>query len=279
MSIEAMSLVLHHSKANGAGKLVLIGIANHQSDSGAWPAVSTLAKYAGVSERRVQQLVRELEETGELVTRIQEGGRGQYKTNLYWVNVSCPQDCDGTYNHRTGVKSGDSRGEIWSTSGVKPVSPEPKEEPVREPKPQQNQDLLFDEFWDHYPNKREKLPARIVWNRVTRNTDPNVIVAAAKAFGEDPNLPAERKFIKHPATWLNKACWEDGALPERERTAEEKADYARAMNERRRLLDLEHTAKLRAETRAAEEAARLNPPKRCEHDSIAVMCRICNRNT
>jgi hypothetical protein len=133
MSIEAMSLVLHHSQATGAAKLLLLGIANHQGDSGAWPAVSTLSRYAGVTERRAQQLLRALEESGELIVKRQAGGSGQYKTNLYWVNVACPEDCDGSAMHRSGVKSRDLRGEVLSTSGVKPTSPKPKDN-LQEPK-------------------------------------------------------------------------------------------------------------------------------------------------
>lgn len=133
MSIEAMSLVLHHSQATGAAKIILLGIANHQGDSGAWPAVSTLSRYAGVTERRAQQLLRALEESGELIVKPQAGGSGQYKTNLYWVNVSCPESCDGSAMHKSGVKSRDLRGEVLSTSGVKPTSPKPKEN-LQEPK-------------------------------------------------------------------------------------------------------------------------------------------------
>ena len=134
MSIEAITAVLHHSESEGTAKLVMWGIANHHSDSGAWPAISTLAKYAKVSERRVQQIIRELEDMGEIQIDEQGGmGEGQYKTNRYWILVRCPADCDGSLHHKTGVKSGASgvksgavRGEIQSHSGVKPVSPESK---------------------------------------------------------------------------------------------------------------------------------------------------------
>lgn len=34
MSIEAMAVALHHSKTQGATKLVLLGIANHEGDGG-----------------------------------------------------------------------------------------------------------------------------------------------------------------------------------------------------------------------------------------------------
>lgn len=135
MSAEATTAVLHHSNAEGTAKLVMWGIANHHSDAGAWPSIATLAKYAKVSERRVQQILRQLQDMGEILIEDQGGyGQDQYKTNRYHILVQCPATCDGSLNHRPGVKSGASgvksgvlRGEIQSHSGVKPISPEPKE--------------------------------------------------------------------------------------------------------------------------------------------------------
>lgn len=281
MSIEAMSLVLHHSKATGAGKLVLIGIANHQSDSGAWPAISTLAKYAAVSERRVQQILAELENAGELTRDIQQGGRGQYKTNLYWVNVSCPQDCDGTFNHRSGVKSGDTRGEIWRQSGVKPVSPEPKEEPKENLKPyaQPVERMSFEDdfkiFWAAYPRKVGKTAALKAYLKAVKVTDAQTILVGARRYADDPNrAPA---FTAHAATWLNAGRWDDEPLPERPKSPQELAEEERERRERKRLADIAETAQRRAETLELEERIKANPPKRCEHDRVAVICTECAR--
>lgn len=105
MSVEALAIVLHHSQAKGTAKVVLLGIANHDGDGGAWPAVSTLAKYANISREACRKVLARLAETGE-VTRIINGG-GNYETdeylrpNLYRINVSCPPDCDRSKNHRT----------------------------------------------------------------------------------------------------------------------------------------------------------------------------------
>lgn len=140
MSAEAVTVVLHHSKAQGTAKLVLWGIANHHSDQGAWPSIATLAKYAGIKERRVQQIIRELAEIGELYIEEQGGwGYQQYKTNRYFIRLTCPADCDGTLQHKTGVQSEvsgvqsvTSRGAIWSPSGVQPTAPEPNKEPNKE---------------------------------------------------------------------------------------------------------------------------------------------------
>lgn len=104
MSVEALALVLHHSKASGTDKVVLLGIANHEGDGGAFPSIATLAKYANVDSRTVQRSLRRLEEMGEVVVHLGAGGRpttphGQ-RTNRYEVRVICPTSCDRSTAHR-----------------------------------------------------------------------------------------------------------------------------------------------------------------------------------
>jgi hypothetical protein len=110
MSIEAMNLVLNHSRATGRAKLVLLGIANHFGDNGAWPSIETLARYANASERSVKRDIQELVELGELVVEVNSAPmKSQYKTNLYWINVEA------------GVTTQVSRGDSSGKSGVTPV--------------------------------------------------------------------------------------------------------------------------------------------------------------
>ena len=104
MSVEALAIVLNHSKAVGTDKVVLLGIANHDGDGGAWPSIATLAKYANVDARTVQRSLRRLEEMGEVAVHLGAGGRattpqGQ-RTNRYEVRVICPSSCDRSTNHR-----------------------------------------------------------------------------------------------------------------------------------------------------------------------------------
>lgn len=107
MSVEALAAVLHHSRAKGTAKLVLMGIANHQGDGGAWPAITTLARYANVHPRNVIKAIRQLEGLGELRTLHQAGGlvaqADETRPNLYQVLVACPGDCDGSAQHKTAT--------------------------------------------------------------------------------------------------------------------------------------------------------------------------------
>ena len=88
MSIEVMTAVWNHSKASPAAKLVLLAIADHQGDRGAWPSEATLARVTGMSERSVRRKVVELVELGELSVEVNAApSQSQYKSNLYWVLV------------------------------------------------------------------------------------------------------------------------------------------------------------------------------------------------
>lgn len=121
MSIEAMVGALNHSKAQGAAHIVLLNIANHQGENGAWPSIPTLARLSKLSDRRVQQIITELVALGELVVESRAAGYGSVKTNRYWVTINCPPTCDGTFAHRE-VKQVSDSGEVGFTAGVKPVS-------------------------------------------------------------------------------------------------------------------------------------------------------------
>lgn len=113
MSVEALALALHHSRAKGTDKLVLIGITNHDGDGGAWPSHDTLAKYANCSVTRVKQAIKTLVELGEVAVQVRAGGdtntRNDRRPNLYQVTLSCPPTCDGSKKHRTTVTPSDCR--------------------------------------------------------------------------------------------------------------------------------------------------------------------------
>jgi hypothetical protein len=115
-----MSVVLHHSTANGTAKLVLLGIANHDGDGGAWPSIATLARYANVDPRTVQRAIGGLKLSGELDVVVQGGGGRAlddvFRPNLYRVKLRCPAGCSGGPRHVVG-------GDAHVTPPVTPVSP------------------------------------------------------------------------------------------------------------------------------------------------------------
>jgi len=139
MSIEAVSIVLNTSQATGRAKLVLLGIANHLGDQGAWPSIATLARYANASERSVKRDIQELMELGELQVDLQSAPTNQqYKTNLYWITLP------GVTN-RPGVTAEVSRGDSSGKSGVTPVGTQNINITIKEPK--RTPTRITEEYW------------------------------------------------------------------------------------------------------------------------------------
>lgn len=73
----------------------------------------------------------------------------------------------------------------------------------------------FDEFYFAYPRKVGRAAAQRAFERAAKTTDPAVIVAGARRYAVDPNLP-DKQFIPHPSSWLNAGRWDDEAEAARE---------------------------------------------------------------
>lgn len=104
MSIEAIAIALHHSRARGTAQVILLGIANHDGDGGSWPSHRTLAKYAKCDRSTVQRSIKRLISLGEIRVDVQAGGTtdwdDQLRPNLYHFLLECPAGCDRTKHHR-----------------------------------------------------------------------------------------------------------------------------------------------------------------------------------
>lgn len=149
-----MVLALHHSRAVGTTKVVLMGIANHHGDGGSWPSLSTLADYANIDRSNARKHVAKLESMGEIRRHVQAGGTrltaDHERPNRYDILLRCPADCDGTTAHRTRRKASklgpaplvdvapgaDSPpGRIDTPGGVADSTPEPSSQPSTKTSP------------------------------------------------------------------------------------------------------------------------------------------------
>ena len=201
MSIEAVSLVLNQSRATGRAKLVLLGIANHLGDQGAWPSISTLARYANASERSVKRDIQELVQLGELKVELQNAPtRQQYKTNLYWITIG-----SGVTDSASGVTDWVSRGDSSGKSGVTPVGTQNINLTIKEPSLKSDLES-FDTFWLLYPKKIAKADAIKAWKQVLKKKTADEMIALTRAYSES-KLP-ESTYIPYPASWLNKGLYE-----------------------------------------------------------------------
>jgi hypothetical protein len=85
VSFKLVKQVIRSTQQSPAHKLVLIVIADHTNEtkSGtAWPAIDTIAAYVGLKRRRIQRILRELEESGQIQVQKRDAFKG---TNRYRV--------------------------------------------------------------------------------------------------------------------------------------------------------------------------------------------------
>jgi len=172
-------------------KMVLLAIADSADDDGdnAWPSISTLARKASVSERRVQQIVKGLESRGLLAVQSQAGGhrgmRDDRRPNLYCINLHGVKSIAPRWSD--GVKSDVPRGEIIDAYGVKPISPNSSLEPSnrtsfagQEPGESEGRRVnrLTKHYSDRVPMCRFPAIAQIVKMAVKAGHEDDAIIAA-----------------------------------------------------------------------------------------------------
>ena len=73
------------------------------------------------------------------------------------------------------------------------------------------QDKGFEAFWKVYPRHVAKASSFSRWKIVTREIDPDVVIAAAARYAESCR-GIEAKFIKYPDGWLLAGRWDDDEI-------------------------------------------------------------------
>jgi len=211
MSIQVMNAVWRHSKSKGRARLVLLSIADHQGEIGAWPSIETLAKMVNSSPRSVQRDIQELINLGELQVDFRSAPTsGPYKANRYWVKVSGVTtevtEVTNTASEVTDLESGvtDSASEV-TAGGVLTLN-------RTITKPLKETAEKFDEFWNLYPKKIAKADALKAWNKATKTKTADELLKLTKAYAEG-KLP-DNKYIPYPASWLNKELYESVEVAE-----------------------------------------------------------------
>lgn len=239
MSVEAITAALPRRGLTPTQKLVLIGIANHDGDGGAWPSIATLANYAECSTRQVQRAIAELVDLGLVERHINEGGtkamRDHTRPNLYVLHltdpltpvsppdldVTPPPDLDVTppvtpvspepsFN-RPGQPSVLSRGvavEVRSDSAPTPyvVPDTPIDLGETAKKPEDSPEFML--FWETYGKVGPRLKAWECWVKARRIASAAEIQAGLEAWCAYWRSPGAAN-VKWPQGWLNERRWED----------------------------------------------------------------------
>ena len=175
MSISAVALTLYHSKATYSDRLVLIAIANFEGEHGAWPAIETIGRLSGgLNRRTVQRSIDSLILLGELREERREGF-----TNRYHVQITCPEECDRSSNHRDIVGGGLQTTPVQILQGgVVQGPPEPlnnhNNQPLKNPyrlpedwQPKENDFLVMEEHFPSIDLKLETHAFRDYWSGIS----------------------------------------------------------------------------------------------------------------
>lgn len=224
MSLRAMIWAIEQAPVDDpTSTLVLIALADSANDdgTGAWPAIATLAERARCSTRSVQRHLRALSEAGLIREGNQElvaGYRADRRPTVYDLNLArsrgdrlAPRAERGDTQGIHGVTPVTERGDTGVTQTVLEHSSNSPEELSLNIPPQPMATPItpdgFDSFWSVYPRKVAKGDAAKAWRAAVKDVDPDVIVAGAKRYADDPTRSP--KFTAYPATWLRAARWLD----------------------------------------------------------------------
>ena len=206
MSIEIMNAVWRNSKSTGRARLVLLSIADHQGELGAWPSIETLAKMVNSSPRSVQRDIQDLIALGELQVEFRSAPTyGPYKANRYWVQLpgvtNQVPEVTKTASEVTDLDSEvtESASEV-TAGGVLTLNRTLN-------KTLNNQEEKFEEFWRSYPRKIAKADALKAWKKSIKRKSPDDLIRLAKVYTEG-KLP-EQTYIPYPASWLNKELYDN----------------------------------------------------------------------
>lgn len=163
----------------------------------AWPTAVRLAEETGLTREHVQRCRAILTERG----LIQRTGMKKGRSDVYQLDLSvilALGKCDVT-SHRP----------VMSHHTERTGKEQGKEQPPKAP----TEPHGFREFYETYPRHVAKGAALRAWAKAVKKTEPEVIIAGAKRYAEDPSR--DQSFTAYPATWLNQERWDDDPLPPR----------------------------------------------------------------
>jgi len=213
---------------------------DHFYDGRTWTYNSSRAfaeLFPYMKERTIRRRQQELEKDGFLVSSQKYNSTSYDKTKWYSLTEKCysigQNSQSSGKNSQSSEQNGQSLNEqIVNTDG----NPDNKqgtcvddEQPkAKDQKPGDkgaavlsDNGELFERFWSLYPRKVGKQDCRKIWDRLKPSKDlTGQIVTAVRAYKRTEQWQeANGKYIPHPATFLNKARWEDDipAKPEPQR--------------------------------------------------------------
>lgn len=227
MAIQYMTEVFKNTNLKPSAKIVLLAMADNADDFGRlYPSVKTIAKKAGLSYRQTQKVMRDLEADGYFHTNKRTRENGSQRSSEYVFcnlediaktfdeNGGCQNNTPCHPRHHPPVASDTTPLSPTTPLSLSPTTPlEPSLEPS--PEPSLEPSLLFDQFWERYPKKAGKPPAKKAFAKLIKDQETldRVLHSIDQHLEQGAWDLSEKQFIPHPATWLNRHGWEDEIVP------------------------------------------------------------------
>lgn len=241
MSGDATGWVWKHSPLNGSDLIVHLAIAdvvNDAHDNEFWMRASNLATKARVHRDTARVALRKMEDLGLIETvELVSGGPTKYRFLM-------PHPADltegGPRISRRGPRGsyvGDPA-EVTYPIGTEVVTQSSTQlelnAPASLPSLRKAQiQIAFEHFWEVYPRIIGRKAATKAFEKAVREVGLERVMDGARRYAADPNLPTDKQFIPHPATWLNQGRWDDEpCAPRGGASKQSSTDRQRAVNDR-----------------------------------------------
>ena len=259
MSLVASQLVWNCSQQQGNALLVMLALADRANDElTCWPGVDDIARRCRLKRRAVQQILADIERSGELSREFRRG-TGLLATTVYRLRVSpmhgdarvqdgarvhgdaqtgaspCADGCTVVREqvHGHASKPSENRNEPSEEPSLVPdaavAAPAPRaSKRKRAPSQHTSQEALT--IYGAYPRRVARAHAlRAIANALEKHSAEHLLertkaFAAAVAFWPE----ADRQFVPYPATWYNRESFDDDPATWRRNTSSRTSEFAHA---------------------------------------------------
>ena len=215
-----------------------------------------VSKKLGLSERKMRTALAYLVHTDRVTSRTTN--RGTILTVVNWALYQSAEDSGRPAERPTRDQQATSR---------RPAGDHSKEgKKVKNDKKREEDSPAFDAWWAVYPRKVDKKPAHVAYDKAVPKVGDGKLYEMVELYRTATATwkAEDRKYIPHPATWLNQERYHDDPsewVDEKERSTQQE-------RKNRQLAD-EESAKRSADEKALIEEMKTPEYQRIKRESFA----------
>lgn len=174
--------------------------------------IKSLAKAIGISDEKARATILLLEREGYIKRIPLKNENGKFNGYAYEVEAEPLDEKERSHAGTGSPENGVPRKPTTPKSGY-PETTLPNNnrnnlniEDNLNKENKENKDDLFIQFWNTYNKKVGQIPALRAWKKLSME-DRRKAIGGIKPYQE--TMRFDKKYIKHPATYLNQRTWED----------------------------------------------------------------------